>query len=42
MRAAHLPNSIQQHDYLFEPAFEPIFARCQETAGVRMRISSMV
>jgi aminocarboxymuconate-semialdehyde decarboxylase len=30
MRAVHLPNSIEQHDYLFEPAFEPIFARCEE------------
>ena len=30
MRAVHLPNSIEQRDYLFEPAFEPIFARCQE------------
>jgi aminocarboxymuconate-semialdehyde decarboxylase len=30
MRAVHLPNSIEQHDYLFEPAFAPIFARCEE------------
>ncbi|HKC55863.1 MAG TPA: amidohydrolase family protein [Vicinamibacterales bacterium] len=30
MRAVHLPNSIEQRDYLFEPAFEPILARCQE------------
>ena len=30
MRAVHLPNSIEQHDYLFEPAFEPIFARCED------------
>src|SRR5258705_12324184 len=30
MRAVALPNSIEQHDYLFDPAFDPIFARCQE------------
>jgi aminocarboxymuconate-semialdehyde decarboxylase len=30
MRAVHLPNSIEQRDYLFESAFEPIFARCEE------------
>jgi hypothetical protein len=30
MRAVALPNSMEQRDYLFEPAFEPIFARCQE------------
>ncbi len=30
MRAVALPNSIEQHDYLFEPAFDPVFARCQE------------
>ncbi len=30
MRAVHLPNSMEQRDYLFEPAFEPIFTRCQE------------
>src|SRR6266571_2966757 len=30
MRAVHLPNSIEQRDYLFEPEFEPIFARAQE------------
>jgi predicted TIM-barrel fold metal-dependent hydrolase len=30
MRAVHLPNSMEQRDYLFEPAFEPILARCQE------------
>jgi len=30
MRAVHLPNSIEQRDYLFEPAFAPIFARCEE------------
>src|SRR5207237_9321900 len=28
MRAVHLPNSMEQRDYLFEPAFEPILARC--------------
>ena len=30
MKAVHLPNSIESHDYLFEPAFAPIFARCEE------------
>ena len=30
LRAVHLPNSIEQRDYLFEPAFEPFLARCQE------------
>jgi aminocarboxymuconate-semialdehyde decarboxylase len=30
MRAVHLPNSMEQRDYLFEPAFAPIFARCEE------------
>jgi aminocarboxymuconate-semialdehyde decarboxylase len=30
MRAVHLPNSMEQRDYLFDPAFEPILARCQE------------
>jgi aminocarboxymuconate-semialdehyde decarboxylase len=30
MRAVHMPNSIEQHDYVFEPAFEPFLARVQE------------
>jgi aminocarboxymuconate-semialdehyde decarboxylase len=25
-----VPNSIEQRDYLFEPNFEPIFARCED------------
>src|SRR5262249_6785941 len=34
MRAIHLPNSIEQRDYLFEPEFEPIFARAPELGSV--------
>ena len=30
LRAVHLPNSMENKDYLFEPAFEPILARCEE------------
>jgi len=30
MRAVHLPNSIEGKDYLFEPAYEPLLARCEE------------
>src|SRR5437016_2006887 len=30
MRAVHLPNSIEQRDYLFEPEFAPLLARCEE------------
>jgi aminocarboxymuconate-semialdehyde decarboxylase len=30
MKALHLPDSIERHDYLFEPAFAPVFARCEE------------
>jgi aminocarboxymuconate-semialdehyde decarboxylase len=30
LRAVHLPESVERHDYLFEPAFAPIFARSQE------------
>ena len=30
MRAVHLPNSIEGHDYLFEPAYAPILSRCEE------------
>jgi aminocarboxymuconate-semialdehyde decarboxylase len=29
-RAVHLPNSLNGLDYVFEPEFEPILARCQE------------
>jgi aminocarboxymuconate-semialdehyde decarboxylase len=29
MRAVHLPNSIDNTDFLFQPAFEPIWARCE-------------
>jgi aminocarboxymuconate-semialdehyde decarboxylase len=30
MRAVHLPNSFEGRDYLFEPAYEPLLARCEE------------
>ena len=30
IRAVHVPNSIEGQDYLFEPAFEPVFARIEE------------
>jgi aminocarboxymuconate-semialdehyde decarboxylase len=30
MRAVHLPNSVEGRDYLFEPAYEPVLARCEE------------
>jgi len=31
MRAVHLPNSLEgQNDYLFEPSFSPVLARCEE------------
>jgi len=30
MRAVHLPNSVEGHDYVFEPAYIPILARCEE------------
>ncbi len=29
-RAVHLPTSLNGVDYVFEPSFEPILARCQE------------
>ena len=29
LKAVALPNSIETHDYLFEPEFEPILARCE-------------
>ena len=28
--AVHLPNSVEGHDYVFEPAYLPILARCEE------------
>ena len=30
IRAVHLPNSVEGHDYVFEPAYLPILARCEE------------
>jgi aminocarboxymuconate-semialdehyde decarboxylase len=30
IRAVHLPNSVEAHDYVFEPAYLPILARCEE------------
>ncbi len=30
IRAVHLPNSIEGHDYLFEPGYAPLLARCQD------------
>ena len=30
MRAVHLPNSVEGHDYVFEPAYLPLLARCEE------------
>ena len=30
IRAVHVPNSLEGVDYLFEPAFEPVFARIEE------------
>jgi aminocarboxymuconate-semialdehyde decarboxylase len=30
MKALHLPDSLNGHDYLFEPAFAPVLARCEE------------
>jgi aminocarboxymuconate-semialdehyde decarboxylase len=30
MRAVHLPNSMENGDFLFQPAYEPLWARCQE------------
>ena len=30
IRAVHVPNSMEGQDYLFEPAFEPVFARIEE------------
>ena len=30
LRAVHLPNSMENGDFLFQPAYEPLWARCQE------------
>lgn len=30
IRAVHMPNSVEGHDYIFEPAYLPILARCEE------------
>jgi len=30
VRAVHLPDSIERHDYLFDPGFAPVLARIQE------------
>ena len=30
MRAMHLPNSVEGIDYIFEPAYWPLLARCEE------------
>ena len=30
IRAVHLPNSVEGHDYVFEQAYLPILARCEE------------
>ncbi|HEV3331881.1 MAG TPA: amidohydrolase family protein [Bryobacteraceae bacterium] len=30
VRAVHLPDSIENHDYLFDPGFAPVLARIQE------------
>lgn len=30
MRAIHLPNSIANSDFVFEPAYEPLWARCEQ------------
>jgi aminocarboxymuconate-semialdehyde decarboxylase len=30
MRAIHLPNSIANSDFLFEPPYEPLWARCEQ------------
>jgi aminocarboxymuconate-semialdehyde decarboxylase len=32
MRAVHLPNSMENGDFLFQPAYDPLWARCQELA----------
>ncbi len=30
LRAVHLPNSIADSDYLFDPSYRPLLARCEE------------
>jgi aminocarboxymuconate-semialdehyde decarboxylase len=30
IRAVHLPNSMENGDFLFQPAYDPLWARCQE------------
>jgi aminocarboxymuconate-semialdehyde decarboxylase len=30
VRAIHLPNSMDNGDFLFQPAYDPLWARCQE------------
>jgi aminocarboxymuconate-semialdehyde decarboxylase len=30
VRAVHLPDSIEKHDYIFDPGFAPVLARIQE------------
>jgi aminocarboxymuconate-semialdehyde decarboxylase len=30
MRAIHLPNSMENNDYLFQAAYDPLWARCEE------------
>lgn len=30
MRAVHLPNSMENADFLFRPEYEPLWARCEE------------
>jgi aminocarboxymuconate-semialdehyde decarboxylase len=32
MRAVHLPNSMENSDFLFQPAYDSLWARCQELA----------
>jgi aminocarboxymuconate-semialdehyde decarboxylase len=30
MRAVHLPNSMENNDFLFQPAYDPLWARCEQ------------
>lgn len=30
IKAVHLPNSMENDDYIFQPEYEPLLARCQE------------
>jgi aminocarboxymuconate-semialdehyde decarboxylase len=30
LRAIHLPNSVESRDFIFEPQYEPLVARCEE------------